>query len=150
MNLYQTCSQININQIIENDVLIIRKINSKESEILNLLSKIEIIIDYLISKIQFYQSQKFYFQLYKKIQSDIEKNKKIEKTKKQKEEESKKLQKLKEKIQIRDNKIYFLPRKKFERNFSTSQVKKSKKFIYDPSLLNINFNDLIFQSDEDL
>ena len=81
MNLYQTCSQININQIIENDILIIRKINSKESEILGLLSKIEIIIDYLISKIQFYQSQKFYFQLYKKIQSDIEKNKKIEKTK---------------------------------------------------------------------
>ena len=150
MNLYQTCSQININQIIENDILIIRKINSKESEILGLLSKIEIIIDYLISKIQFYQSQKFYFQLYKKIQSDIEKNKKIEKTKKQKEEESKKLQKLKEKIQIRDNKIYFLPRKKFQRNFSTSHVKKSKKFIYDPSILNINFNDLIFQSDEDL
>ena len=150
MNLYQTCSQININQIIENDILIIRKINSKESEILNLLSKIEIIIDYLISKIQFYESQKFYFQLYKKIQSDIEKNKKIEKTKKQKEEESKKLQKLKEKIQIRDNKIYFLPRRKFQRNFSTSHVKKSKKFIYDPSLLNINFNDLIFQSDEDL
>ena len=48
------------------------------------------------------------------------------------------------------NKIYFLPRKKFQRNFSTSHVKKSKKFIYDPSILNINFNDLIFQSDEDL
>ena len=148
-NILHNCSQIPFDEIIDTGIIIVRRINSKESEILDMLLKIEMIIDYLLSKINIYKDNKdIYFDLYKKIQSEIEKNKKIEKTRIQKEEERNKLNKLKERIQKIDNKIYFLPRRKFERNFSSEHLKHRKKIIKDPSYLNPGFIDFLYDTDE--
>ena len=150
-NIFHTCSQPPLNEIIESGILIVRRINSKESEMIDMLLKIEMVIDYLLTKINVYKNNKdIYADLYKKIQSDIEKNKKIEKTRKQKEEESNKLNKLKERIQKRDNKIYFLPRRKFERNFSSENIKHQKKIIKDPTYINPGFFDFVYDTDDEI
>ncbi len=150
-NLFQTCSQIQLNQIINMEILINRKIFSKESEMMDMMSKIEIIVDYLLSKINEYKNNKYIgFNLFKKILSEIDKTKKIENSKKQKDEQNKKLEKLKEKIKKRDNKIYFLPRRKIEKNFSSEQIKHKKKIIEDVALINPGLYDFIYSSDEEI
>ena len=150
-NLFQTCSQIQLNQIINMEILINRKISSKESEMMDMMSKIEIIVDYLLSKINEYKNNKYIgFNLFKKILSEIDKSKKIENSKKQKDEQNKKLEKLKEKIKKRDNKIYFLPRRKIEKNFSSEQIKHKKKIIEDVALINPGLYDFIYSSDEEI
>ena len=150
-NLFQTCSQIQLNQIINMEILINRKISSKESEMMDMMSKIEIIVDYLLSKINEYKNNKYIgFNLFKKILSEIDKSKKIENSKKQKDEQNKKLEKLKEKIKKRDNKIYFLPRRKFEKNFSSEHLKHRITIISDPTNLNPGFFDFVYDTDDEI
>ena len=150
-NILHNCSQIPFDEIIDTGIIIVRRINSKESEMIDMLLKIEMIIDYLLSKINIYKDNKdIYFDLYKKIQSEIEKNKKIEKTRIQKEEERNKLNKLKERIQKIDNKIYFLPRRKFEKNFSSEHLKHRITIISDPTNLNPGFFDFVYDTDDEI
>jgi hypothetical protein len=94
---------------------------------IDMLTEIELIIDYLIFKHYNYKNVNgMYYDLYKKIQSSIEHNRKIEKNRKQKQEENDRISKLKNKIEIRDNKIYFLPRRKIEQYGIGFQKKKNK------------------------
>ena len=126
--LYQTCSQIPLTEVITRDFISIKKIYTKqEDEMIDMLTEIELIIDYLIFKQYDYKNVNgMYYDLYKKIQSTIEHNRKIEKNKKQKQDENDRLSKLKHKIEIRDNKIYFLPRRKIEQYGIGFQKKKNK------------------------
>ena len=126
--LYQTCSQIPLTEVITRDFISIKKIYTKqEDEMIDMLTEIELIIDYLIFKHYNYKNVNgMYYDLYKKIQSSIEHNRKIEKNRKQKQEENDRISKLKNKIEIRDNKIYFLPRRKIEQYGIGFQKKKNK------------------------
>ncbi len=127
-NLYETCSQIPLTEVIKRDFISIKKIYTKqEEEMIDMLTEIELIIDYLIFKQYDYKNVNgMYYDLYKKIQSTIEHNRKIEKNKKQKQDENDRLSKLIHKIEIRDNKIYFLPRRKIEQYGIGFQRKKYK------------------------
>ena len=128
-SLYETCSQIPLTEVITRDFISIKKIYTKqEDEMIDMLTEIELIIDYLIFKQYDYKNVNgMYYDLYKKIQSTIEHNRKIEKNKKQKQDENDRLSKLKHKIEIRDNKIYFLPRRKIEQYGIGYQRKKNKR-----------------------
>ena len=127
-NLYETCSQIPLTEVIKRDFISIKKIYTKqEEEMINMLTEIELIIDYLLFKQYDYKNVNgMYYDLYKRIQSSIEHNRKIEKNKKQKQDENDRLSKLIHKIEIRDNKIYFLPRRKIEQYGIGFQRKKYK------------------------
>ncbi len=127
-NLYETCSQIPLTEVIKRDFISIKKIYTKqEEEMIDMLTEIELIIDYLLFKQYDYKNVNgMYYDLYKRIQSSIEHNRKIEKNKKQKQDENDRLSKLIHKIEIRDNKIYFLPRRKIEQYGIGFQRKKYK------------------------
>ena len=127
-NLYETCSQIPLTEVIKRDFISIKKIYTKqEEEMIDILTEIELIIDYLLFKQYDYKNVNgMYYDLYKRIQSSIEHNRKIEKNKKQKQDENDRLSKLIHKIEIRDNKIYFLPRRKIEQYGIGFQRKKYK------------------------
>ena len=127
IKVYNTCSKIPLNEAINPDILTIKKINTKEEEMMDLLSKIEIILDYLIGIMKNYSREKdIYYDLYKRIYNTIERNRKLEKTRKQREEANKKLVKLRERVEERNNKIYFLPKKKVD-EYNSFVVKKGKK-----------------------
>ena len=127
LKVYNTCSKIPLNEAINPDVLSMKKINTKEEEMMDMLSKIEIILDYLIGIMKNYSREKdIYYDLYKRIYNTIERNRKLEKTRKQREEANEKLVKLRERVEERNNKIYFLPKKKVD-NYSSFMVKKEKK-----------------------
>jgi hypothetical protein len=104
--------------------LIEKKIYSKEKEMLFMLEYIEQTIDYLRMSIQNYmdKSEKRY-EFIKNVKMDIEREHKVDKARIQMLLELQKRQMLKEKVEKRSNKIYFLPTKKIDLN----QLKFTKK-----------------------
>jgi hypothetical protein len=149
LKTYNTCLKIPIKEIINPENVIIKKINSKEEEMMDMLSKIEITLDYLGRKITHYSKGiDIYYDMYKRIYNTIERNRKLEKTRKQREEENEKFIKLKERVEERNNKTYFLPRKKTE-IYSAFMIKKDLKkkldesYIKDPA-----FKDFMYDNDD--
>ena len=134
LKIYNTCSKV-INEAINPEFIVIRKIKTKEEEILYKLSQIEIVIDYLTNIMDIYFKDKIRFYEIKRIINNIDRHRKTENTKKQREEEKNKLIKLREKIEKRDNKIYFLPYKKTD-NYSEFLIKKEVKNLNDYSFYN--------------
>ena len=127
LTVYNTSTKIPLSEAINPNVLTIKKINTKEEEMMDMLSKIEIIFDYLIGIMKNYSKEKdIYYELYKRIYNTIERNRKLEKTRKQREEANERLVKLRERVEERNKKIYFLPKRKVE-NYYLFMVKKDGK-----------------------
>ena len=106
--------------------MIEKKIYSKEKEMLLMLEYIEQTIDYLRMKIKNYRdkSEKTY-RFIKNVKLDIEREHKIDKARIQMILGLQKVQTLKEKVEKRSNKIYFLPTKKIDLN-RLKNIKKEK------------------------
>ena len=93
-----------------------------------MLEFIEQTIDYLITNFNYYLNKNEEIQEYiKKIKSDIEKEHKIEKARLQMMIDLQKIKTLKEKVEKRSNKIYFLPSKKIDLN--KFKIKKEKVIV---------------------
>ena len=149
LKLYNTCSRISINEAIVPEALNMKKINSKEEEMIDLLIKIEIIVGYLYSIIGSYKKENsIYYETYKKLLNNLDRIRKIEKSNKQKEEANERLNRLKENVEIRNNKIYFLPRRKFK-SFSSYATKIKHKIKHDDlyRYKNLEFKDFMFDID---
>ena len=105
--------------------LINKKIYSKEKEMIFMLEYIEQTIDYLMMKIKNYMTKNDNTSDFiKNVKLDIERGHKIDKAKIQMMLGLQKIQILKEKVEKRSNKIYFLPTKKID--LSTFRNKKKK------------------------
>ena len=143
-NLYHNCCLLNIKYIEKIDEKYIKELSQEES-IIYYLKRIELYIDFLISKFHIYKNKKgFYYNQYKEILNEIEKEKKIYKAKIQKEKDIQRIEKLKFQMEIRNNKIYFLPKKKYEK-FNNIEVKKEKKEKKDQQIEEkIDFNDYMY------
>ena len=143
-SLYYNCCLLNIKYIEKIDEKYIKELSQEES-IIYYLKRIELYIDFLISKFHIYKNKKgFYYNQYKEILNEIEKEKKIYKAKIQKEKDIQRIEKLKFQMEIRNNKIYFLPKKKYEK-FNNIEVKKEKKEKKDQQIdEKIDFNDYMY------
>ena len=139
-NIYQICLQINL-KINEEEI----KTNfyNQEEEMIYYLIKIELFINYLLSKKKSYKNGNLFFQ-YKEIQNKIEKNHKIINAKKQREKENLRLEKVKKEIENRNNKIYFLHKKKYEKYYAMGVKKEMNKNNKSKSNEKFNFSDLIY------
>ena len=139
-NIYQICLQINLKT---NEEEIKTNFYNQEEEMIYYLIKIEIFINYLLSKKKSYKNGKLFF-LYKEIQNKIEKNHKIINAKKQREKENLRLEKVKKEIENRSNKIYFLTKKKYEKYYAMGVKKEMNKNNKSKSNEKFNFSDLIY------
>ena len=148
LRLYNSCSQIPLSEVLNIEHLNIKKIYTKEEEMMDMLSKIELVIDYLIFKHRNYKNKNgIYYDLYKRIQSDIEHKRKLEKNKRQRQEENDRIFKLLKKIEFRDNKVYFLPRKKIE-IYEIDFQKKKFKFKNNDDFKNPELKDFLYNNGE--
>ena len=150
LKLYNTCSKIPINEAIVPEALCIKKINSKEEEMIDLLIKIEIIVGYLYSVVGSYKKENsVYYDTYKKLLNNLDRIRKIEKSKKQREEALEKFNRLKENVEIRNNKTYFLPRRPYK-TYSSYATKRKKKIRHNDfyRYKNLDFKDFMFDIDD--
>jgi hypothetical protein len=141
-NLYQTCTQLNLKYEDKN----IKFIHTKEDEMIDFLQKIEFHINFILNKFKIYndKTNKFYLQS-KEIINKIEKENKILKTKIQKEKDINKHEILKEQMDKRNNKIYFLPRKKQGEKSYTLFNKKEEKIIRENKIKELEMNDFMYE-----
>ena len=108
--------------------LVNKKIYTKEKEMIFMLEFIEQTVDYLITNFNYYLNKNEEIQEFiKNIKSDIEKEHKIEKARLQMMIDLQKIKTLKEKVEKRSNKIYFLPSKKIDLN--KFKIKKEKVIV---------------------
>ena len=108
--------------------LVTKKIISKEKEMLLKLEFIEQSIDYLISKFNFYLNKdEESKELIKKIKNDIEKEHKMNKARIQKMIDLERIKLLKEKVEKKSNKIYFLKSRKLD--LYKYKINKEKKIF---------------------
>ena len=108
--------------------LLSKKIHTKEKEMIFMLEFVEQTIDYLINNLNYYMNQNEEIQDFiKNVKSDIEREHKIDKARIQMMLDLQKIKLLKEKVEKRSNKIYFLPSKKID--LSKFKLKKEKKII---------------------
>ena len=123
-----------------------KKTNTKEKEMILMLEFIEQSIDYLITNFNFYMNKNVEIQnLIKNVKNDIEKEHKIEKARIQMLIDLKKVKLLKEKVEKRSNKIYFLPSKKIDLNkfkFKTERKKRNKDMNRIPNIYDYLHNDI--------
>ena len=138
ISLYKKYSQINFYF----DEIKIKRILTKEDEMLSILKLLEFYIDKLKNKLDIYKRQNQ--EEVKNLQNNIEKLHKVEKSKRQREEHLIKIEKLKEKIEKRNNKIYLLPKKKYETYFfDFDSYKNKKKDIDEKNIIESNIEDYI-------
>ena len=129
-NIYEECkiigSQLKYAVFILN--LVNKKIYTKEKEMILMLEFIEQTVDYLINTFNSYINKSEEIKEFiKKVKMDIEKEHKIEKARLQMIIDLQKIKMLKEKVEKRSNKIYFLPSKKID--LSKFKIKKEKKIV---------------------
>ena len=142
LNLYNVCNKINY--VFEEKK---RPTLTIEEEMIEYLKKIEIYLDYLDSKYKIYNNQNdIYYDELIKLQNDAEKQHKLEKTQKQREELSQRFVKLKEKIEKRNNKVYYLPKKKYEKYSGIVNKKEKKQIIKKEDIKEPIFEDFISDS----
>ena len=141
-NLYLTISQLNIDINVNYDL---NAPFTQEEEMIIFLKKIEVYFNYLLNRFEIYNdiNGKYYDDL-KEIQNKIEKEHKILKTTIQKEKDMKQLERLKEQMEIRNNKINFLPRKKFEKYYVFG-FKKQNKIKEKKVIKPLDINDFLYE-----
>ena len=127
--IFVTCKIVGSKLKFASNILILlnKKIYTKEKEMTLMLEFIEQTVDYLITKFNYYLHKNEVIQEFiKKVKLDIEKDHKIKKAKIQMMIDLQKIQTLKDKVQKRSNKIYFLPTKKID--LSKFKIQKEKPF----------------------
>ena len=108
--------------------LVNKKIYTKEKEMILMLEFIEQSVDYLINTFNSHINKSEEIKEFiKEVKMDIEKEHKIEKARLQMMKDLQKIKILKEKVEKRSNKIYFLPSKKID--LSKFKIKKEKKIV---------------------
>ena len=146
-NLFNTCKSLGIEPNFE---LVSEKKDKKKNanycldEILFKLKYTTFIIDFLISQFKNYKSDdRGKNQLLIKLKNQIEKEHKNKKAEEQKMLIQKKDNKLRKKLEERNNKIYFLPYKKIGIIKNKRDSKKRNKSFEDKNIKKITFDDLL-------
>ena len=133
--LYSTCQLMDMDKIISPEMFVIKKIKTKEEEILDMLTKIEIVIVYIKNQFSLYNnSNGIYYDTYKKVMSVIDKDHKIAKAKRQREKEMIKLKKKMEQIEEKSKKLYFLPYRKTNDYLKYENNNENKKYYDDDNI----------------
>lgn len=128
--------------------MILKKGNmTSEIEMINMLAKIELGLDELITKNRIFLNGPKASE-YKSIQIQIEKEHKIKKTILQREAQLRKIEILKEKIEERNNKIYVLPLKKVDKYYSIFAKKDKKKKNNNKTNSEPQFDDFMYDLKE--
>ena len=90
------------------------KYNTNEEKILRVLTIVEIILNFLIIKFEFYNNDTKNLDLLKKIKNKIELDHKIKTANKRKIEEQNRILELQEKIEKRNKKFIYIPKRKID------------------------------------
>ena len=144
--VYQTCLHYKIDDFDINENK--KKFPKKYiiNEMIEKLNKIELFTDHLITKIK-YLKKNVSIDDYKKIQSNIDKMHIKEKAKIQREELAEKFKQLKERVEERNNKFYFLTKRPINNYLEYSKKNRAKtasikkKNITEPTLNDYIFDD---------
>ena len=127
------------------DINIIKSKKLKGNTILDILFTIEFKLNYLLNKINYYKI--YHIEEYNKLKNEIENKHKIENAKKLKNIENNKFFKLKEKLEKKMNKIYYLPLKKVDNKINFKTFNKNKILNNEKDYDNnnkFNFNNLMY------
>ena len=136
--LYETCIKLNIKTT---DEKISNNINSYEEEILYLLKIIEFYINWILKKFEIYNDKTgIYYSQLKEVNVNFHK---ILKCSTNQEINNVKNENINEKMDIKNNKIYFLPKKKCEKYSILNIIKKENKKNRDNEIKSLNINDFI-------
>ena len=128
--------------------LVNKKIYTKEKQMILMLEFIEQTVDYLINKINYYMNKSGEIKNYiAKVKLDIEKEHKIEKSRLQMMMDLQKIKTLKEKVEKRSNKIYFLPTKKIDIN--KLKIKKETIKLDKDKKIKDTIEDYLYNEKED-
>ena len=144
--LYSTCQLMDFDKIISPEIFVIKKIKTKEEEILDMLTRIEIVIVYIKNQFSLYNNiNGIYYDTYKKVMSVIDKDHKIAKAKRQREKEMIKLKKKMGQIEEKSKKLYFLRFRKTNDYLKYAKNNENKKYYDDDNLYNEPiFEDFIY------
>jgi len=144
--LYSTCQLMDFDKIISPELFVIKKIKTKEEEILDMLTRIEIVIVYIKNQFSLYNNiNGIYYDTYKKVMSVIDKDHKIAKAKRQREKEMIKLKKKMGQIEEKSKKLYFLRFRKTNDYLKYAKNNENKKYYDDDNLYNEPiFEDFIY------
>ena len=144
--LYSTCQLMDFDKIISPELFVIKKIKTKEEEILDMLTRIEIVIVYIKNQFSLYNNiNGIYYDTYKKVMSVIDKDHKIAKAKRQREKEMIKLKKKRGQIEEKSKKLYFLRFRKTNDYLKYAKNNENKKYYDDDNLYNEPiFEDFIY------
>ena len=131
--VYESCKILNNKKFVDELNHNLKRIKNKESEIILLLQYIECEVDFLKESRRLYINEGINLQLLNDLIRKIDKKHKLEKPDKQKLEDIIKNQNLKKIVQNRNNKLLFLPLRKFDtyRGFKNRSKKKNLNKIYD-------------------
>ena len=124
--IYESCKTFSNKNLVDKLNRNLKKITSKESEIMFILEYIECLVDFLKESKRLYINEGIDLQLLNNLIMEIDKKRKLEKPDKQKLEDIIKNQKLKKIIQSRNNKILFLPLRKVDSYRGLKRRKKIK------------------------
>ena len=122
-NLYNNCVNNLQNEMSRDIEVNFKNCPTKESKLLGMLLTIELSVDYLKNKYNYYKQNKtIYGELFKQKINQLEKEKRIQKSIQAKEIENKRYKELKAKIEAKENKKRFLPLRKID-------LYPSRKFV---------------------
>ena len=149
--LFKTCQLISLDKIIDPEIFLNnRKLKTKEEELLEILTKIEIVICYLKNQFSIYKNiNGDYYTTYKKILLRVDKEHKIKNSKQLKEQDLLKLKKLKEHIEEKNEKIYLREYRKTINYLKYAKNKKGNKSNNKYIIKEIEFEDLMFDIEEE-
>ena len=149
--LFKTCQLISLDKIIDPEIFLNnRKLKTKEEELLEILTKIEIVICYLKNQFSIYKNiNGDYYTTYKKILLRVDKEHKIKNSKQLKEQDLLKLKKLKEHIEEKNEKIYLREYRKTINYLKYAKNIKGNKSNNKYIIKEIEFEDLMFDIEEE-
>ena len=149
--LFKTCQLISLDKIINPDLFLNnRKLKSKEEELLEILTKIEIVICFLKNQFSIYKNiNGEYYTTYKKIMLRVEKEHKINNSNQLKEQYLLKLKKLKEDLERKNTKIYFTQLRKTNNYLKYAKNKKGNQSNNEYIFKEIEFEDFMFDIQEE-
>ena len=144
--VYQTCLQVKIEELNQNDNETKFYKKQVHIEILEKIFKIERVIDYLMNKIEYYKSNQTN-EDYKKIQIMIDKSHKKEKARLLKEIAIEKYNLLTKRVEERKNKFYFLNRIPLKNYIKYSKKRPQTSSIQKYHLTEITVKDFLYDNE---
>ena len=144
--VYQTCLQVKIEELNQNDNETKFYKKQVHTEILEKIFKIERVIDYLMNKIDYYKKNQTN-EDYKKIQIMIDKSHKKEKARLLKEIAIEKYNLLTKRVEERKNKFYFLNRIPLKNYIKYSKKRPQTSSIQKYNLTEITVKDFLYDNE---